>query len=276
MGKIDVISAIFESAELVRAHYKEVALPLIVLLILSSAGHLGSNWGGNGFGNSKSPSYAGSGTQNALVNALSSPDAIAGALSLLLGALFIVLIVFIIAAIIAALVNQATWLYVFEHFYALLGKKKVQKEWKIRFKRLLVKSLILGIFWFVLIVALFAIPIILFAVNSMLALLVAVIAVLALLIVAFLLQPIWVYFAMDDLKIMDAAGKSAGLVRKNPGSFLVFGFIVLLVSGGELAASLFITVACCLLGPIVMPFISVFFGLVFGITMMKMKLALEK
>ncbi|MCX6772655.1 MAG: hypothetical protein NTV88_02700 [Candidatus Micrarchaeota archaeon] len=275
MGKIDVISALFESYELIKAHYKEVALPLVILLILSGAGHLGSNWGGNGLGSDKS-SALGSGSQGGIANALSSPAVLAGVLSLLLGALLIVLVIFVILALIVALVGQATWFYVFEHFYALLGRKKALQEWKPRFKRLIVKSLILGIFWLVILVTLVAVPVILFIAESPLALPVAIIAVLALLILAFFLQPIWVYFAMDDMKIMDAAGKSMSLVRNNMGSFLLFGFIVLLVSAGGMAASLFITITCCLVAPIVMPFINVFFGLLFGITMMKMKLALEK
>ena len=276
MGKIDVISAIFESFGLIRAHYKEVALPLVILLILSGAGHLGSNLGGNGFGSNSNSPHASSGTANALANAVPGPEALAGLLSMLVGVVLIFLVIFIILAIIVALVDQAAWFYVFEHFYALLGKKKVQKDWKNMFQKQIIKALVIWLFWLALIAALSAVPAVLFIGNSPFALGVAILALIALLVLAFLLQPTWVYFAMDGMGIMAAAGKSVELVKNNAISFLVFGFIMLLTGCGIAVASLFITLACCLLAPIVMPFIEVLFGLIFGITMMKMKIALEK
>lgn len=270
MGKIDVIGAIFESYGLIKKHYNEVALPLVVLLILSGAGQLGGNWGSGDWGKSGSSGEAGK--ANALVNALSSPDALAGLLSLFVGVLLIVLIVLIILAVIAAIVDQATWFYVFEHFYAILKKKKISGDWKGRMKRHSAKAVIIGLFWLAVALLILGVPLLLLIGGSPIGIIALAAAALVLLLLVFFMMPMWVYFAMDGMRIGDAIGRSFALVGENIGPFLLLGFIMLLAAIGQLI----VVVALCCFAFIVAPVLQVFFGLLWGITLMKMKIALEK
>ena len=271
MGNIDVIKAVFESYGLIKKHYNEVALPLVVLLILSGAGHLGSNWSTGGGSGSGSSSQA-SGNANALMNALSSPDALAGLLSVFLGVLLLVLIAFVILAIIAAIVDQATWFYVYEHFYAILRGKKLSEDWKSRMKRHSVKAIIIGLFWLAVAALVLGVPLLLMVGSSPIGWIAIALGVLVLIVLAFFLLPMWVYFAMDGMKIGDAMGKSFSLVSRNIGSFLLLGFIMLLAMAGQII----VMVVLCCFAFIVGPLLQVFFALLWGITLMKMKLALEK
>src|SRR3989338_7462151 len=188
MGNIDVIKAVFESYGLMKKHYNEVALPLVVLLILSGAGHIGSKWSTGGGGGSSSSSQA-SGNANALMNALSSPDAFSSLISVFLGVLLIVLVIFVILAIIAAIVDQATWFYVYEHFYAILRGKKLSEDWKSRMKRHSVKAIIMGLFWLFLAALVLGVPLLLMVGSSPIGWIAIALAVLVLLLLAFFLLP---------------------------------------------------------------------------------------
>ena len=289
MGKADVIQMIFDSAALVRAHYKEVALPLLVLLVLSGAG----NFGGSSFSNS-SRLFSGlaekdsSQLQNSLFAAPLSPNASIGSIVLALGAIVLVVaLVFLVLFIAVYLLNEAVWLYVYEHFYAILRRKKLAAGWKARMKRLLAKVAVLQVFWLLATLAVFALPamhiwnsataIKQFTFGSVLSLLgaslLAVAAgMLALFAIGFVLLPLWIFYAMDGLGFIDSLGKSFTLVVGNAVPFLLYSFISALLWAGQIGVSL---TSCCF-GYLVVPLVHVFLTLVMGITLMKMKLALEE
>lgn len=289
MGKADVIQMIFDSAGLVRAHYQEVALPLIILLVLSGAG----NFGGSSFSNTgrlfSTIGEKDSGSlQNSLFAAPLSPNASIGSIVLALGAIVLVLIlVFLVLFIAVYLLNEAVWLYVYEHFYAILRKKKLADGWKARMKRLLVKAAVLQAFWLLVTLVVFALPAMhiwnsatavkQFSFSSVLSLLGASLlaigaGLLALFAIGFVLLPLWIFYAMDGLGFVDSLGKSFTLVAGNIVPFLLYAFISALLWAGQIGVSLS---ACCF-AYLVVPLVQVFLTLVMGITLMKMKLALEK
>ena len=145
MAKIDVIQEIFDSFELIKAHYKEVIVPLIILLLISA----GASGGSSLFRGSGSDSSYRSSSQlssdSLLANAMSS-SGIELALAALSGVLLALLLVIVVIAIVLALLHQTLWFYVWEHFHAIINKRKIAQDWQPRFKRLAVKAVVLGAF----------------------------------------------------------------------------------------------------------------------------------
>ncbi len=281
MGKVDVIGSVFESARLIRAHYNEVAVPLLVLILISGAGSMG----GSGFSRNM-----GSGGAGALTGSSLFADSMLGNGTLALGGLLVVMIaLFVIAVIALCIVSEATHLYVFEHFYSILNKKKIKENWTARFGRLAIKGVAIQALWLVIVVAAFILPALQFwnavsalqsitaagligAFASILLLLAA--GLLLLLVAGFVLSPLWVYYAMDNRGIVDSIGRSITLVMGNLGAFLMLWFIFALLGVGVGGVAI-VTSLCCV-GWLVTPIASVFMSLLYGVALMKVKLAIEK
>ncbi len=285
MAKFDVFTAIFESFELIKAHYKEVAVPLILLLLLSGAGHLGGSSLSNSF-KSAGSGYSGA---SSLGRAAASPiaNALSAPLAMLSGFLLIIVAAAIVVVALLAILASATWFYVYEHFYAILRKKKITENWQPRMKRQALKSAVILVFWLVLLAALFAIPVIIAlgafsaasSFSSMIGAMVSVIipfalAMLFLAVLGFLVMPLWVFYAMDNCGFFESLSKSVTLVSTNLGQFIVYFVIVVLLGIGEVMAAS--VAALCCLAWLVVPLLTVFFTLLTSITLMKMRLALAK
>lgn len=291
MGKADVIQAIFDSYALLKGHYREVALPLIFMLIVSGLGHVG----GSGTGRS----YSGSGLDSSS-SPSSYPSTIANAISDtgILNAVGVGLIAVILAILAIALVlyilNMAVQFYVFEHFYAILLKKKITGAWQDRMARHTLKVLAIQLFWLAVTVALFALPLLqawnavpgiaqaldtktglellsgLFSALSE-ALLLFLAALLIVLAAGFLLSPLWIYYAMDGRGFFESIGKALSLVAAHPQEFLLVGLIFGALGIAGWGAAL----ASCCFAWIISPIIEVFLAVLYGLTLMKIKLALE-
>ena len=281
MGKVDVIQEIFDSFGLIRQHYMEVIIPLILLLLISAGASGGSLFGSRG--NSSFPSsFSASPAANAMV------DGGIGAALLALGGMLLVLVAIgIVLVIIMVVLERAVWFYVYEHFYSIIRKKKITQAWQQRLKRLAIKAVVIDAFWLVILAIIFALPISI-AWNAMGSLqeptfagviaalgpaaLAFIVALLVLAVLGFLLTPLWVFYAMDGLGFFGSVSRSLSLVAGNLVSFLLLGIIFGLLAAGSLYASL---VACCF-SFIVAPILSVFIGLLWGVTLMKVKLKIEK
>jgi len=302
MGKIDIIWAVSESIELLREHYKEVIMPIIVLLLFAGA----SNYGGSSVGNNFSKQMDAGTTNPAqqyynavpgtqmIANAMADPNTL---LAMLGGALLLIIAVMIVVGIVLSILNHATLLYAYEHFYALLNKKKNREGWKPRFKRLTIKAAVLWAFWTALCIIIFIVPALMIwngiapllaataaqrAYDSMLAsgalsaimggLVLLFAGMCVLLLAGFLLAPLWVFYAMDGFGLSDSIKRSFALVTGNLWTFITLAavFFVLGIASVALAA-----VTCCF-SYLVTPIVSVFLALVYGITLMKIKLALAK
>lgn len=299
MGKIDLIQTVFDSYALLKAHYREVAIPIIFLLIASGIGHMGGSGGGRG--SSFSDKYddsgsAGSSTANAfgsllLVNAM-------GSLESMLGIGVVAIILLIIAMIVIGLViyilNFAVQFYVFEHFYAILLQKKITGSWQERMTKHTLKVLVIQLFWLVVTVALFALPA--FQIWSSIPLLanafqadtdsemlsglisvlspvlvMLLIAGFAMLLIGFLLSPLFVYYAMEGRGFFESMGKAFSLVTGN-----LFEFLLISAAFGALGlAGWGASIALCCFAWIISPIIDVFLALMWGLTLMQMKLKLE-
>jgi hypothetical protein len=283
MGKVDVLQAISDSFGLIRAHYREVALPLIVLLVLSGAGSFGGSSFSNSFGNRYSDKYSSS--DNPLSNAMTGLDTSLLALG---GILIAIIVAIVVLAIVLSILERAVWFYVYEHFYSLLTKKKISQDWKSRMERHSIKATALWLFWLLVFLAIFALPALqLWGSISVLSgasglsglwnalapfLLLLFAAIGLLLLVGFLLSPLWIFYAMDGLGFGESLSRAAGLVMGNVWTFFIFSFIFFFLGiGGSIVAF-----ASCCLAYIVSPVISVFLGLLWGVSLMKVKLALEK
>jgi len=282
MGKVDVLQAIQDSFELIRAHYREVALPLIALLVLSGAGSFGSSSFSDSFGSRYSDD---SSSDNPLANAMTGLDTSLLALG---GILIAVIAAVVILAIVLSILERAVWFYVYEHFYSLLTKKKIQQGWQGRIKRHSVKATILWFFWLFVFIAIFALPALQLwgsisvlssasgfsgLWNALVPFMLLLSAAIGLLLLAgFLLSPLWIFYAMDGLGFSESLSRAAGLVMGNLGTFFVFSLVFFFLGiGGSL-----LSLASCCLAYLVSPIITVFLGLLWGVSLMKVKLALEK
>jgi hypothetical protein len=271
MADIDVIALIFESFGLVRARYRDVAFPLMVLLLLSSAG----NFGGSSLSDLASQGGAASGDYAAspLASALSdSGGPWAGATGIALP-LIALLVAFAFAITTASL---SAWFYACEHFYAILRRKKAQGTWEQRMARHVPRAIVLALFEFFLFGA-FAAAIIACFAAALSAGLPAAIALFAAtmllaMLAALFIIPAWAYYAMDSLPFFTSIDRSITLVRGNMAHFLIYAAIFFLLNLGVAAASVY---ACCL-SFLIVPLFAVFFGLTARVTLLKMKLSIEK
>lgn len=283
MAKVDVIQEISDSFGLIKKHYKEVIVPIVILLLFS-AGASGGSYFSRGFGSSSSKSAD---SNSLIANAMSSSslDSMLVALS---GVLLAILAVVLVVAIVLAILHRALWLYVYGHFYSIINKKKITQDWQSRLKRFAVKAFVLDAFGLVLMVAIFAIPAItiwntltssgspsfqaalLASLGTVAVTLIG--ALLVLLLVGFFLTPLWVYYAMDGFSFFDSLGKSVSLVGGNVVTFLLLGAVFLLLGIG---AAVVAVVTCCF-SYVVSPIIGVFLSLLWGVTLMNVKAKLEK
>lgn len=271
MADIDVIALIFESFALVRARYKDVAFPLMVLLLLSSAG----NFGGTSLSDLAGHDEAASDDYGAspIASALSDSGEIWAGIAGLGLALLALLVAFAFAITMASL---SIWFYTCEHFYAILRRKKAQGAWEQRMARHVPRAFVMALFEFFLFGAFAAAIIACFAaapsagIAATLALFAAtfLIAVFA----ALFIIPAWAYYAMDSLPFFTSIDRSITLVRGNLWHFIIYAAIFFLLNLGVAAASIY---ACCL-SFIIVPLFAVFFGLTSKVTLLKMKLAIEK
>ncbi len=271
MADIDVISLIFESFDLVRARYKEVALPLMVLLLISGAG----NFGGASLSDVMGSQGAGTNyyDESPIANALSDSGGLWAGLA---GVIFIVLALLIAFAFAMAVVSLSIWYYASEHFYAILRRKKVSQNWQSRMARHFPRAIVMTIFEFFLFAAFAAATIACFAMVpasgwAVSIVLFAVVALVAISAMLFLI-PAWAYYAMDCLPFFESLGRSVSLVRGNAMHFAIFAVIFIALNFGTVFASFY---ACCF-SFLLMPILYVFFSLISRVTILKMKLAIEK
>ena len=271
MANIDVISLIFESFDFIRAHYREVAFPLMVLLLFSGAG----NFGGSSFSKMFQPPSDASQSAyqpSPLENAMQAPDALS---SYLVGSVLIIIAFIIAVAFVIAALSLSIWFYVSEHFYAVLNKKKISQDWQSRMKRHLPKAFVMAFFELVLFAA-FACAIIA-CISLVYTSLVAAIALVAVVLVAgfavgIYLIPAWTYYALDNRPFFESISRSFALVGGNKVHFAVFAAIFVLINLGALFSSFY---ACCF-AFIVAPLLTLIVSLLSRVTLLKMKLAIEK
>lgn len=275
MEKADVMKEISDSFGLLRAHYREVLFPLLVLLVLSGAGHFGFSglrWTlDRPFGqlHPALPENA-SPFANAMLDA-SSFLLLAG------GALLALILAYAAIAIVSAILERAVWFYVFEHFHAVIRKKRPPADWQQRMKRHAVKSVVFMVFWAILAVAVFAVPALqawdfLSSSGSFFSFFATfVIAIVVFLGLAFLLLPLWVFYAIDGHGLFESVSKSASLVGRNLVPFGIYAAVFFAIWILALAVS----IGACCLSFIVAPVAFVFIQLLSGVTLMKLKLVLE-
>lgn len=272
MANIDVISLIFESFELIKARYKEVALPLLVLLLISGAGHVGGSSLSDAFG-SKSNGATSQYGASPIANALSDSGALMAGLA---GALLVVLAIVVVVAFALAVLSLAIWFYISEHFHAILTKRKIAQGWQARMSRHLFRALVMVLFEFALlgvfVLAVVAIAMAYSSIGLIGAMLLFVLLVLAFLCLGIFLIPAWMYYAIDRLPFLTSLSRSFSLVRRNFVHFLVFALIFFMLGIGSVVASLY---ACCC-SFILAPIMAVFFALLSRVTLLKIKLAIEK
>jgi len=283
MAPISVTKTIKESYDLILEHWKDVAAPLIILLLISGGGQFG--------GKSFSPGSLNSGSRDY------SPDSLAtnamtdmGPL-LAMGTIVFVLIGLVaVFVIIMAILNQSTWFYTYEHFHMLLTKRKITEDWKPRMERHVLKAFFYELFNLVLVLVFIAVPIaiillvpglfvldpaadIMVKLSSILpAIMIFVIFLFLLLALQFFLVPMWVYYAMDRLPLFESVGKAFSLVRDN--LWLFVRFVGIFFSIGT-AAAIGLIMLCCF-SFILSPLVHVFLTLLSGVTLMKLKLAVEE
>lgn len=271
MANIDVISLIFESFELMRAHYKEVMFPLVVLLLLSGGGHIGGSSFSDLFG-SKGGSSTSQATAAPLANALSDPGGLSAGL---MGVILIVVAIVVVLTFVLCTLEMSIWFYVSEHFQAILSKGKTAKEWKARMSAHLPRAFFMSLFEFALLGAfiLAAAAIVLSYQSLGLAGAIALFAlvVLAFLCISIFIIPAWIYYAIDRLPFFQSLSRSFSLVKGNLVHFLAFAIIFAMLGMGAGLAS----IAACCLSFIVAPIMAVFFGLLSRVTLLKMKNAME-
>jgi len=276
MAKVSVIRSIEESYELIKEHYKEVLIPLIFLMLLSGAGSMGgSSYSSRGGSGGKSVD-SGSLVANAMADS--------GALVSGLGALLVIIIVAVVIFVIAfAILDRAIWFYVFEHFYSLLTKRKLPSSWQERMKANTLRSAVLYFFGMFLLLLFIVVPMVIsyFMLNidlsqgiwALMPLLWVFIAVLLLfLAISFMIMPLWIYYAMDRLPFWESLSRAFSLVRDNFITFVKFTGIFLVIG---VAAIIGIIMTCCF-AFITSPIITVFLQLLSGVTLMKLRLALDK
>ena len=271
MANIDVISLIFESFELVKAHYKEVALPLLVLMLMSGAGGFGGSSFSDVFG-SKNSSASGAYRGSPLANAISDSGGLTAGLA---GVLLAVVAIVVVLVFVFSVLSMAIWFYISEHFQAILARKKLVKAWQPRMSAHLSRAFVMALFDFALL-AVFIIAIVAIALSYKSIGLLSAIVLFALLVLVFIclgifLAPAWIYYAIDRLPFFASLGRSFSLVQRNLVHFLVFVLIFFLLGIGSALASVF---ACCF-SFILMPVFAVFFALLSRVTLLKMKNAME-
>jgi len=286
MANISVIDTVKESYELIVEHWKEVAVPLIILLLLSGTGSFGGNSLSRESTGSSGPQDYSSAANSMLANAMTGGDELFA-----LGALAIGLIALIVVVLfIFSVLQQSIWFYTYEHFYSLLTKKKLSTDWKPRFERQGIKAFFYTLFYWLMFILFFAVPVVMMFpllgafsssarldTSELLSSLIPVLGVafacfIAFLAVSFFLSFAWIYYAMDGFPFFDSLGKSFSLARGNIWLLVRFVGIFLLLG---LAAGIGLLVLCCF-AFILSPIVQVFLGLLSGVTLMKLKLAVEK
>jgi hypothetical protein len=270
MASIDVISLIFESFEFIRAHYKEVAFPLVVLLLLSGTGSYGGSSLSDMLGERQYRDGYGY-EQGNLQNALSSSKSM---IAYLAGMLAVVVAIAIAVAFVIAVISTSIWFYISEHFYTILKKRKITEEWQGRMKRHLPKAFILTLLEFFMFAA-FAIAIlacISFIPTSWFwaAVLLLIVVILGLNL-GFYLIPLWMYYVLDNLPFFESLSRSAVLVFRNVLHFAIFAIIFVFLT----IAALFGSFTACCFSFIIAPLLFVFISLLSRVTLIKMKLAIE-
>jgi hypothetical protein len=236
--------------------------------------------GGNSFGHAFTSLAGGSGKSplsgNVSLAATSGfADAILSTFAIALsGALIVLVIAIIILLIVVSIVHQSLIYYVFEHFYAILRKKKVSPDWKGRMQHHAIKSIIFLLFWAILFLALIGIPFAFAFVSPftwVLSVVLICLAIIILFALGFFLHPLWIYYVLDDLPLSASISKSISLVRGSIKTFLLFAVIdISLIIGAAIAPM----VACCF-AYVISPLFTVFVLLLSGVALMKIKLALE-
>ena len=273
MANIDVISLIFESFELIKARYKEVAVPIMVLLIIAGAGHFGGSSLSDALGSQRSGSL-GHYDSSPLSNAMSGSDALLAGLT---GGVLLVVLAFVVAMAFAmAVLSMAIWFYMSEHFNAVLIKKKIAQDWQARMKRHIIKAFVMALFEFALIGSAILAGVGIALSYSTIGLIGAVV-LFALLAIAFVclgffIIPAWMYYAIDNLPFFESISRSFSLVSGNITHFLVFAIIFAMLGIGSGLASIY---ACCF-SFILAPILTVFFALLSRVTLLKMKLGIEQ
>lgn len=270
MAKIDVISMFFESFELIRAHYKEVIIPLVLLLLMFGSANVGTS----PLYRMLSPLGAGLLTGHFTSSFTSFPMHHAITLLPFAGAALLGFMAAVIIIAFALLVlQQSLTFYVYSHFYSLLCKKKIKSDWEERMKKYAIKSVVLLLFWFIVTMILIALSLLVISLGNLLYLVIgAIIVIFLLLSVGFYGLPLWIYYVLDGLPFSTSLSKSFWLVKRNAMPFTLFCLLLIVLDVAVAVAS----VASCCLSFIVAPILAVLLSLLSSITIMKMKLALEK
>ncbi|MCX8175365.1 MAG: hypothetical protein N3E51_04120 [Candidatus Micrarchaeota archaeon] len=280
MAKVDVFQAVSESFELIKKNYKGAAVPLMVLIILSSYDVVSQDIFEIGI--NSVVLYAdllSAGGSSSLEDASANKLDNAGFVLPLLAFIAI----FIAVRIAIGIVAQATSFYTYEYFYSLLTSKAIVGKWQERFKGHIIRAVVISVFWIALVVLILIVPALTFLnasanwqsvkeASGILTVVLLLVSTLLLVVAAFFLQPLFIYYALDRLSLDESIRKSFFLVARNLVAFLILWFIL---SFFGIILVLALLVLSCLL-PLLVPLGVVFLNLLGAVTMMKIKLAEEK
>lgn len=274
MAKIDVLKEVSDSFRLIKEHYKEVAVLLFAIFFLQVI---------IGFSSRLAVNYLSLPLDDADALGKTVAQSMASASSLN-SALFTLAIFAVILIFIFSILERALFFCACEHFYSLLCGKKPSTDWKSRIAHFSWKSFVLAVFNIIISLAFFALPLLaLYSAfvssdaSAGIGLLLSAIPTLAIAALAyvalmFCLSLLFVYYAMDGLPFFDSISRSLMMVI---GNLWVFFILFLVFFAFSLAASL-ISIAACCLSFLVFPLLGVFLGLLYGVTLMKIRLALDE
>ncbi|MCX8198278.1 MAG: hypothetical protein N3F07_03775 [Candidatus Micrarchaeota archaeon] len=270
MAKIDVFEEIQSSANLIRKHYLNVIVPIIILLLFN-AGAGGS---------------IGSGASDFLGGLRESkPSYLPGAMlpsSFSEAALFIIIFIalLVLLAIVGLLLHQAVSLYVFNYFHSLLHKRKIDEGWQSQIKRFFVKALVLGALGLLILVATLGIPLLMIyssfvssAQKDIVQLILQsifwlVLGAAAYAAAMFLISPLWVLYAIEGRGFFQSLKASVSLVLKNLVPFFLLWVIFAVLYA--ISAIISLVSALCCISWLVSPVVEVFLSLLYGVTLMSM------
>jgi hypothetical protein len=271
MANADVIQVIRESYELIVARWREVALPLAIIFMINfivGLIRLFFDVFGSVADSASSPGFS----AGMITNAMTESSA---AIESLLAASLVVVLAVAAFIFIVSFIQEILWFYIYGHFYSVIKTSSAPKEgWQARMMRYAIKAVILGIVGMLAacaVAAVILIPLFLMPALSVLLFVLLVPLFLVLLVVCFLLMPFWVYYFMDNLGLIESVRRSFSLVSKNPVPFLAYIAVFFAISIAALIAAIF---TCCF-AFVTVPLIQIGLQLLSGVSLMKLKLALE-
>lgn len=273
MEKVDVLTVIVDSFELAAAHWREVAVPLALILIPSVAMGIVISFF-NIFGTLSDLQSPGLSSDSLAAGAMSGGSALTDAFA----SLGIGVVIFAISTFIAyAILSSAVHFYIYEHFYSLITKKQIRQGWQERMIKYIKKTVVITVATLGVCAAfmiLLGIVVLSFSfiglVGAIIAAVLLLIASVALMVLFMMASPMWIFYVMENDGFFASISKSISMVKKNFWTFLAFFVVMEVIS---IVVSIGAVLTCCLTY-VISPFLQTAVGLVSAIGLMKLRLLL--